>query len=197
MTNTPDTSRFLLALLLLLLTLSACQARPEQGKTPEPAISPEEAAAGQRIVKEGDRVHVEYVGRLEDGTEFERSRENKPLVFTVGSGQIKGFFDQAVRGMKLHEEKQVALPCKSAYGQRDTTLVRAFPRRMFPSSLVLGIGKTISLQFKKDQPQQPATVVDTTTNHVILDLNHPLAGHDLTYTLKVIVIELPDQLNSD
>ena len=46
------------------------------------------------MVQDGDLVEVHYVGTLEDGTEFDSSRQpgRTPLEFAVASGQvIKGF----------------------------------------------------------------------------------------------------------
>ena len=47
-------------------------------------------------IKPGDTVSVHYVGTLNDGSEFDRSREGNPLRFKVGSGQVIPGFDKAV-----------------------------------------------------------------------------------------------------
>ena len=49
------------------------------------------------VVKKGDRVKVQYTGRLEDGTIFAKSEAGEPLEFTVGSGQIISGFDKMRR----------------------------------------------------------------------------------------------------
>jgi FKBP-type peptidyl-prolyl cis-trans isomerase 2 len=50
------------------------------------------------------------------------------MLMTVGSGQIIPGFDKAVVGMRLDEEKEVAIEVGEAYGMRDETLVKQFPR---------------------------------------------------------------------
>lgn len=140
------------------------------------------------LVKKGDRIKVQYTGTLQDGTMFDKSKEGGPLEFTVGSGQIIPGFDKAVEGMKLNEEKKVTLKPEDAYGKRDETAIREFPKNSLPENFKPEKGMMIKLQ---DQTGRaiPGTVTDITENSITVDLNHPLAGKDLTFDIKVIGIE--------
>jgi len=61
-------------------------------------------------VKKGDKVKVEYVGKLEDGTVFDSSEIQKaPLEFVVGEGQLIKGFEQAIIGMKIGDEKEIKI----------------------------------------------------------------------------------------
>ena len=140
------------------------------------------------IVKTGDRVKVQYTGTLQDGTIFDKSKEEEPLEFTVGSGQVIPGFDKAVEGIKLNEEKKVTLKTEDAYGKRDETLIRKFPKNSLPENFKPEKGMVIRLQ---DQTGRaiPGTITDITENSITIDLNHPLAGKDLTFNIKVVGIE--------
>jgi FKBP-type peptidyl-prolyl cis-trans isomerase SlyD len=37
-------------------------------------------------------------------------------------------------------------------------------------------------------PEYPLTVKEVDGNRVVLDMNHPLAGHDLHYEVRVILV---------
>ncbi len=70
--------------------------------TPTTASSVAEGRADQGaalVAQDGDFVEVHYVGTLDDGSEFDASRGREPLGFLVGSEQVIGGFDDAVRGM--------------------------------------------------------------------------------------------------
>lgn len=66
----------------------------------------------------GKKVSVQYAGTLTDGTEFDSSykRNNEPLVFTVGAGQMIPGFDAGVMGMKVGGTRKITIPPDLAYG---------------------------------------------------------------------------------
>lgn len=140
------------------------------------------------VVEKGNRVKVQYTGRLKDGTVFDKSKAGEPLEFTVGSGQIIPGFDKAVEGMKLNEEKKVTIKPEDAYGKRDETLIREFPKSSLPENFKPEKGVTIRLQ---DQTGRtiPGTITDIAENSMTIDLNHPLVGKDLTFNITVVGIE--------
>lgn len=140
------------------------------------------------VVKKGDKIKVYYEGTLTDGTMFDKSKEGKPLEFTVGEGRMIKGFDKGVEGMKLNEEKTIKIKADEAYGQRNETLVKEFPRSFVPKDFKMKKEITILL---KDQlgRTMPARIVDFDDKSIKMDLNHSLAGKDLIFKVKVISIE--------
>ncbi len=97
---------------------------------------------GQRTVKPGDNVSVDYIGSLEDGKVFDTSiesvakahnlstpeREYVPLNFTAGRpGVIEGF-SQGVMGMKVGDTKVLKIPPDKAYGPINPSRINIIPR---------------------------------------------------------------------
>jgi len=178
---TPLMKVSLMLFLIMELFLIGCGSAVE--------TQPSEEKAGKKmIVKKGDRVKVEYVGRLKDGTIFDKSKAGEPLEFTAGSGQIIPGFDKAVEGMRLNEEKKVTIKAEDAYGKREESLVREFPRSSLPKNFKPEKGMVLRL---RDQSGRtiPGTIVDMTEGTITIDLNHPLAGKDLIFDIKVVDIE--------
>ena len=66
-------------------------------------------------VKKGDKIKVEYIGKLDDGTVFDSSKGRDPLEFEAGSGHVIKGFDAAVIGMEKGEEKEINLKPEEAY----------------------------------------------------------------------------------
>jgi len=183
-----------LFLIMGLVLINGCGRKEEKQPSVKEAekilprkVIPEKGGE-KALVKKGDRIKVRYTGTLQDGTIFDKSKEEEPLEFTVGSGQIIPGFDKAVEGMKLNEEKKVTLKPEDAYGKRDETAIREFPKNSLPENFKPEKGMMIRLQ---DQTGRaiPGTVTDINENSITVDLNHPLAGKDLTFNIKVIGIE--------
>jgi peptidylprolyl isomerase len=159
--------------------------RSKPGRESPSKVTPNKGAR-KMVVKKGDRVKVQYTGTLDDGTIFDKSEEGDPLEFTVGSGQIISGFDNAVGGMSLNEEKRVTIKPEDAYGQRDEALIKEFLR----SSLSFTPEKGMVIRLKDQTGRSiPGTITYVTETGIVVDFNHPLAGKDLTFNIKVVAIE--------
>jgi len=139
-------------------------------------------------VKKGDKIKVEYQGTLDDGTVFDESkRVGKPLEFEVGAGQVIRGFDLAVDGMELNESKTVKIKADDAYGQYNPELLKEVPKEHMPTDKAPEKGMMLTVTMPTGQ-QVPATISDVKDKVIILDFNHPLAGKDLTFEIKVVGI---------
>jgi len=138
-------------------------------------------------------VSVEYTGTLENGEVFDTSQGRQPLEIQMGAGQLIKGFEDALDGMALKEKKTFTLEPEDAYGQRDDSLTRDFPRADVPPEMDPQVGQTVGLHDGQGQ-QIPATIVDVTDENVTVDLNHPMAGKALTFDIEVVNIsETPTQ----
>lgn len=85
--------------------------------------------------KKGDLIHMNYVGTLTDGTEFDRSRD-QPLSFSLGSGQVIKGWDQGLLGMCVGEKRRLVIPSELAYGSRSMGKIPADSTLIFETELV-------------------------------------------------------------
>ena len=171
--DVPDLVRPIKAGLLLLMLAAAAV-----------ALGCEKA----EVVKEGSKVKIMYEGTLVDGSVFDKSAEDQPLEFTTGKGDVIPGFDKAVLGMKLNEKKEFTVPPEEAYGQRNETFIRKVPPSFFPDDMTPQLDLMLSLQDGNGRPF-PGTITEITPDSITIDLNHPLAGKELTFKIEIVGIE--------
>lgn len=135
-------------------------------------------------VKEGDKVLVEYEGRLENGEVFDSSSmHGKPIEFIIGEGKLIKGFEDAIIGMEIGEEKEVKLSPEQAYGPRNPNSIYMVPRSKFPEGIMEGMTVGIPMP---DGTKIPAMIAEVGESEVKLDLNHPLAGKTLIFKIKLV-----------
>jgi FKBP-type peptidyl-prolyl cis-trans isomerase 2 len=139
-------------------------------------------------VKKGDKIKVEYEGKLETGEVFDSSEKHgKPLEFEVGSGQLIKGFDEGVIGMEKGDEKEIKLAPDQAYGTKRDDLFAKLPRDQFPEDKQPEKGMMLMLS-SQDGRQIPATISEVSDKEVTVDMNHPLSGKTLIFKIKVVEI---------
>ena len=138
-------------------------------------------------VENGNTVSVHYTGTLNDGTQFDSSREREPLSFLVGDGQVIPGFESAVLGMQEGETKTVTILAENAYGPKNDQAVQVVERNRFPNGFEGNVGESVTGQTGEGQAFR-ATIVSVEENTVTLDFNHPLAGQDLTIEVELVSI---------
>ncbi len=179
------TAAFLMVALMLcgLLAATGC------GKKGNRRDSGKQSAVAESklVVEVGDRVQMQYRGTLDDGTVFDESPAEQPLEFIVGGGRLIPGFGDAMIGMKLNEEKIVAFTPEDAYGEWDEGKIMYLSRDDLPDGYKPEEGMGIGLQDGTGRPV-PGTIVLIGQDSVKVDLNHPLAGKNLTFEIKVISI---------
>ena len=132
---------------------------------------------------------MEYKGSLEDGTVFDSSKNHdKPFQFVVGSGRVIPGFDKAVTGMKLMEEKTITLQPEEAYGETNQKLIHKILRSGLPAEPEPKPGMGLMMGGGPAGAPKRATITEVTEKHIVIDMNHPLAGEALTFAIKLIKI---------
>ncbi len=136
----------------------------------------------------GDTVTISYIGTLDDGRIFDSTDEHGPLTITLGSDQVFAALEAAVIGMAAGEAKNIVIPAAEAYGPRREANILKVKRELFPAERDLRIGEKLQLQFKGGV-ERIMLILEADEQEVTLDGNHPLAGCDLTFALRLDAVE--------
>lgn len=144
-----------------------------------------------KVVKEKDTVAIAYTGKLDNGQVFADVTEHKPFIFTLGNNQAPATLEQAVIGMAIGDKKTIRLGPEEGFGVRRKELLHTLERKSINRKIPPQPGMILSLSIEKEgkSHQIPATIVEVTDDHIVVDYNHPLAGHHLTYDLTVTDID--------
>jgi peptidylprolyl isomerase len=140
------------------------------------------------MVKKGDSVKVHYKGTLKDGTVFDSSEGREPLAFTMGEGSMIRGFENAVYGMEAGQTKTVTIPAAEAYGPRREDMMLEVKREQLPPGMNPRIGDQLQMQ-RRNGGATMVTIVKVSEGAVTLDANHPMAGKDLTFEIKLVEIK--------
>lgn len=138
----------------------------------------------RRRAERGDTVVVSYIGTLDNGRIFASSDESGPLRFTIGNGDVFPLLEEAVVGMCPQEAKNVEIPAADAYGPRLEENLLRVDRSIFPAEREIRIAEKISITFA-DGTAKEMRAREVTESTVLLDGNHPLAGCDLTFAIRL------------
>lgn len=139
-------------------------------------------------VEKGTKIKVHYKGTLDDGTEFDNSKNRgSTLDFQVGAGMMIKGFDENVVGMGEGEVRTFTLAPEEAYGPIHEEAYRLFPKEAFGDNDI-EVGGVVEGNNGQGQPMM-ARIANISDEGVLLDLNHPLAGKDLTFEVELIEIE--------
>lgn len=137
---------------------------------------------------EGTRVTLHFALRLASGEVVDSTFEREPATFEFGDGNLPESFEAYVRGMRAGERKRVSVPPEKAFGQPNPNNVQTFRRSDFPADTALEPGLVMSFADARSG-EVPGVIKQVDDDEVIVDFNHPLAGHTLDFEVAVIKVE--------
>ena len=147
-------------------------------------------------VQKGDFVELDYAGRLaESGAVFDATSEQiakkegihnergtyGPRIICVGEHQIVAGLDAFLIGKEEKKDYTVTLHAEQAFGKKDPKLLKIVPSSVFLKQNIKpipGLRVTINGML--------GTIKTGSGGRVIVDFNHPLAGHDVTYHVNIV-----------
>jgi len=128
---------------------------------------------------------IEYDLTEKGGSEIlDSNKGHQPLEFITGKGQIIPGLEDELTKMSKGEEKNIDVAAKDAYGEYNPEMIETLPREQF-AGLDLKEGMQLYGQSEDGQTVM-VTVKSFDANSVTIDYNHPLAGKDLTFNVKVV-----------
>ena len=140
-------------------------------------------------MKLGSTVRLTYNGTLKDGTVFGYAKPEAPMEFQTGMDLTIDGFEREIIKMEAGEKKTFTIGMYDAYGEYLDDYIETVPVESVPLKNI-EIGDRIWMT-GEDGGKFPVKILNITGDEVTFDMNHPLAGEDLTYEVEILSVEEP------
>ena len=144
-------------------------------------------------IKKHDFVEIEYTGKLKDEniifdtTDEKVAKENKlhghdygPIIICVGGEQLLKGLDKNLEGKETGKEYDFDIKPEDAFGKKNAKLIQLIPTNKFKQQKIQPMP---GMQLNIDGVV--GTVKTVSGGRTLVDFNHPLAGKELSYKIKI------------
>lgn len=138
--------------------------------------------------EKGQKVRFLYKGSFPDGEVFDDSGD-VPHEVILGRRQVMRKLEDTLAEMEVGEERTIELSPAEAYGEYNEDAVQHFPTYKVPNGENLPVGEYIGWTSPRNAEPIPAKVVSVENQVATLDFNHPLAGKDIVYWVKLVGVD--------
>jgi|TARA_B100001964_G_C14242410_1_gene605696 FKBP-type peptidyl-prolyl cis-trans isomerase SlyD len=145
-------------------------------------------------IKKKDFVEIEYTGKIKDEnivfdtTDEKIAKENSleshtdygPAIICVGQEQLLKGLDKSIEGKEIGKEYDVEIKPEDAFGNKNAKLIQLVPTNKFKQQ---NIQPMPGMQLNIDG--MVGTIKTVSGGRTLVDFNHPLAGKELLYKIKL------------
>ena len=147
-------------------------------------------------MKNGDFAEIEYIGKIkQSGDIFDLTDENVakenglfnpkmsygPITIIVGAKQILMGLDDALLDLSQGDKKTITIEAKNAFGDRNAKLIRLTPMAHFKKQNM----NPKQGQYITFEQGLRGKIISVAGGRVKIDFNHPLAGKEVEYDVKI------------
>ena len=143
------------------------------------------------MIKYNSKVKLHYSISTIDDIVFESTFDKQPVNITIGSGIIPQKLELTLYGLLTDSEQTITLKPCDAFGDRDNKKTQNVDISVFPNRKMIKKGNVIEIDMKEKNGKVTSTfamIKDIKKDKVLLDLNHPLAGIEIKFKVKIIKI---------
>lgn len=141
---------------------------------------------GVADIREGRIVTLEFELSDSEGRLLDSSTRVGPMRYLHGVGQLLPALESAVGGLEMGAQKAIEIPCADAFGERDESrIIEVKPSQLPPD---VAVGTMVATQDQHGRPV-PLTIIHLDDTTARLDGNHPFAGKDVIFKVKVAKVE--------
>jgi FKBP-type peptidyl-prolyl cis-trans isomerase 2 len=147
-------------------------------------------------MQKGDFVRIDFVGKVTATGEifdltieeiakkegiYNEKQHYGPALVIMGASMVVPGVEKKLEQMQPGGEKEFVLGPEEAFGRRDPKLIKIISKGMFTNQKINPVpGIFVTINGKQ------AKVQNVTGGRIRVDFNHPLAGKELSYRVKIV-----------
>ncbi len=139
----------------------------------------------------GCTVRMHFSLALEDGTVMDATHDGEPMTFTLGDGTLIEGLELALIGLRAGDRQSLSIPPETGFGYPDPDNIHEMPLSEFSQELQPEAGLIMSFN-TPDGDEVPATILAVEGDRVRVDFNHPLAGHEVVFSVEILDVRPPE-----
>jgi FKBP-type peptidyl-prolyl cis-trans isomerase 2 len=136
------------------------------------------------MIADGTPVLIHYALALKNGDPIESNMDEDPLEYIMGSGDLIPGLETVLAGMAVGDEVSGVLTPEEGFGLSRADAFLEIPREELPEEV-----QQEGARLQGSGPNGAAiegVVVKLKSRCAVVDFNHPLAGKQLAYTLRLV-----------
>ena len=139
-------------------------------------------------IQRNSLVTLYYRLGLPNGDVLEDNFDDQPMTVQLGRGEMAEGLELALIGLREGDEETIDIGPELAFGYIDESLFRSLERSAFDPDIELEPGLIIEFATGEGQTL-PGTILEFSDDEVRVDLNHPLAGQTVRYSVRIVSID--------
>ncbi len=146
-------------------------------------------------IEKNSVVQMHYKLTNGEGKLLDSSEGREPLTYLHGNKMLIPGLENQLEGKSVGNAFKAAVKADDAYGQKYDEMIHIVPKSNFNGDGELKAG--LQIQIDTNEGKQMAIVTKVEGENVTVDMNHPLAGMDLTFDVEILTIRKATQEEID
>ena len=136
----------------------------------------------------GCEVTMHFTLALEDGTIADASVDGEPMTFVIGDGTLVQGLEMVLYGLKTGEKQSLSIDPRDTFGFPEDDNIHSLPRTEFSDELKIEEGMIVGFSTPSGE-EIPGAIMKINETEVEVDFNHPLAGHEVVFSVEIVDIK--------
>lgn len=139
------------------------------------------------MIADNKVVSMHFTLKNQNGEVLETTEGDAAFDYLHGAMEILPPLEKELNGKNVGDKLSVTIPAQDAYGSYNEEMVETLPKSDFAEmGAPIEVGMEIEMQV--DEDIFPVLITKIEGEEVTIDMNHPLAGMDLTFDVEITAI---------